>query len=1636
MSVARYTKILILVTWFSGGLAFSQTPFRLANPIAIAQSGGGWNVSPAAGAVTMSLPVATVQGELPIPLVMGMNASHAVQVNHLWQSIRIRVYTEDGRWYWSNEWVDQGQSFLDRPMYATLHFGYITGGATYASVPEAPTYVLEDGRSLRKEEFSAFTSLSSGTFDLAQKFGFSAKAASAVMIDLSGTLGVYTAGPTEFGSWQGTLHAHNPVNYGAAPTQYTVLMDKDRARVYAFVATFNAWVPILWVDRFGHSVTFQWTQTTSGLGAGMSAAHCVEASNQRGKGVKLSWATYLSSVTTEVELVRADFVGVAAPSLYVKGYPGLSNARPNTMSALTASSGVISPDVPGPIMRPTLVQVGSPDVVAMPSWGGATPVMPLAPPPSNPTASPTMTWSFGYDGNHASLASATDALGVQASWVYSTNMFITPGGMGSGRLLDPIGIWEASIDDTYVFAARQMDLLDSATNETWRQTWTRTLPDGGAQTQWQTIYKAWFTSKGTPGRSTELNYAPTTSERDYSNGSLMSYRVLAADGSVLTTQTNTMVPGGVNSTASRLLGTTTIRKGEPDRTVVVTYVDSKNLQIQQKKLYVGTIYVNEPPAQTTVYEWDTLFNLLDFNRPTSVTSTRFNLPNGATIAPASVVRTAYDSTTNLPSHVYRDGGATGKDGQSLSYDSEGRANFMEVAHDESGFSGIAPYNLSVGFDSATGLPQTKTTSFVDPDSTNQRSTVVESQGNFDSAGRPRMITSARGLITSLDYDLRGRVRTKSTDGGAATTYAFPDERTTTITQNSRITTERRDGFGRLLSRSNPDGSRTEFIYDIYGRLVSQREITWNGSGRSTATGYDDLDRVSSQLSPNGTGVSIVYSVESGAYATSNELAVIARSAMGTGISSKEYRDVFGQVVKQIAPTGEITTAIYDGLGNQTKITITPPAGSSVMTAQDRVFGYDALGRMVSKAEPETGTITFGNFNGLNQPCLVNEGVVSNQATRSRTLLFDGIGRLRRASGGSDSLSYVYQGADLQSAISSHGPESVVQSYQYWPDATKGKRLKQESTNTVGISPGFSPTIQYDYDAIGRLNSITYPSLRVVTYDYDQDSRIIGIKNNGQPLVSNIGFDDWGNRSTINFASGANSEWKSKDFGLHLDTWTVKYSTSTTLSGPRSYGYDTAERLTQAGEWSISPDASGRVLAANATSLGINTTHGHDAYGNNIYHSPTGSGVPPTMNYFSFGPQPSNGVPGGNTGWSINGMGEATQIGLATGSTQGIALGWDGLGRLAAASATPNGVIQTYRYAPSGMRINVIDAAQSANNRRFAYSTGGLLLADYNDSGWKRDVVYLGSEAIAEIDGTGVYELHNDHLGTPRVITRGSSIAGTQTFGPYGEYIANYSSGYQPLTGYTGHIQTDATNLIYTRGRYYSPAWHRFLNSDQGVDENQLNQRAYVGGSPFMATDPSGMCGKWVQSQSSSVGDGPWVPGIWYWVDEPCGGGELIGPIPGPGGQGGGGGNGGPAGPGNSVSPPSPQPNPPSQKHKDCVNSCQNKSLLVNGVSIALGTASILTAEVPLLSGSLNVLGTFWSASARDGRGILAGMYSSIGSGIQQAAKTEVSIGLKAVMRGVGSSVNIGATLYGVANSVKDLSQDLSSKCEEQCKDVQ
>jgi RHS repeat-associated protein len=1037
-----------------------------------------------------------------------------------------------------------------------------------------------------------------------------------------------------------------------------------------------------------------------------------------------------------------------------------------------------------------------------------------------------------------------------------------------------------------------------------------------------------------------------------------------------------------------------------------------------------------------------------------------------------------------------------------------------------------------------------------PDGSGPSISLTRTFSDFDGAGRPRTIQDERGLSTRQEYDSLGRPLKLVPPAGEVTTLSYPDEHTKVIVRGLASTTERTDGFGRLISRDLPDGSREEFSYDEFGREEARIVVSSDAAHerRNAAQSlYDALDRPTSRVSPGGALQGMTYSVDPGF--PQYTLVTRTLNTPGTVSITKEYRDALGRVVRQESPNRDITEFTFDETGSLAKVLLTPAGGG---TPQVREFKYDEGGRLIRRFEPETGTTLFEDFNGFGQP-----GTIKEAEGRVRTLAYDGLGRLLRMTGGRENLSYVYNGLDLEEASSQSDGVEVKQRFEYRGPA---KQLSLEET----IQPGLLSQIRYGYDAVSaRMNAITYPNGRVVDYTRDGLGRITAISQNGSPVVSKISFDGWGNRSRVAFASGAYSDWKAKDFGLHLDQWNIGYvagnGSVTALDGTRFFQYDSAERLTMAGDWDhLEHDLQGQLKVANSSSLALGTTPGFDAYGNNTSHALTGSGlgaVPAeTLNPFAFNPMPDNRMPGmqangvSPSGWVINGRGEATQVGMATGSTQSLGLTWDGLGRLR--TVAYGGGVQSYLYAPSGMRVALMESASIGGSRRYAYTGEGLLLSEYAEAGaggtstltaglsattgkektkiktkrtkggmaymlppgeedpyplpagawivqpsgpttaqvgqpvtfvgetdagttlswtfgdgasvytgttshayaapgtytatfrasgvnlvastasvtitvvaagprinsfmaaattipegggtdlswdvsnatqvtitglgtvpatgtarvtptenstylltasgsgnpvtavvqitvvpapviqafvsepatiqsgqaakltwsvshatsysldqgigavngtwamvwpgasrtftltatnqqngisvtrtasttvyvgaasnaaWMRDVIYLGTEAIAEIDAAGVHELHNDHLGSPTIITSRSSaqIEGRQVFGPFGERVK--SEDYLPLTGYTGHVQRDATGLIYMRGRFYSPAWHRFVNSDQGVDPNSWNQMAYVGGSPFMATDPSGMFSAvCINGQAFDQDSGAWI----------------------------------------------------------------------------------------------------------------------------------------------------------------------------------
>lgn len=1434
-------------------IAVATVP-ETSNPVLSLRS-NGWAANARRGTLTVGLPLGTIPGEIPVPIVYGVQGTFSVD------TYKYRDPDEPT----DVKFPTYRAAAVIRPAFGTIHFGFIRNAYTLPDGSQEPSItLLEDGQEY--DGVVPFATAHDGVaLKLPKAYGFAMP--TSPMVDNGSAHLLYDTTAAGMGSAASAqVNAHLPSGFGAASTTYKVVMDASIARVFASVPALGGWVPVLWLDRFGHSVTFQWNRSTSNLPSGATALTTLVITNNHGRGAQLSWADW-SDNTAIHDLVRVDFTGMSAPSMLVQGYAGTTGALPqgfpNIPPRYTSDGpGIVAPpsSTGGPIGRPTLVRKGDPNTVPQPLWQGSViqPQIVASAGPSFSTQEWSLSWDASGESSHAALRSVTSPTGLTSVFtlapygpVTNPNEPFTNGG-GSG-----------------VFGVSQVDDSDGS-GAAHRITWNRspaisTLPTTVAiQDSWPSI--------GAADRQWILTY-PASGVG--ASDDVPSQTVLAdASGNPLVTSVSALVFAGTDSLGTQAQQVTTTYAssvGAPNTQALYAFADNDNLQVSQvtNRVWNGSAFVNTSQSQETYApRWD----MLDGGDLTSTTLTRYSA-SGAAMLPVQTQTRVYDAPASgqVPQlqlmKSYQQVGAW-QHGTALGYDSDGRPSSQSVYDSQDGGSTIAPSpnSTTLGYDSASGTLASATTSYTVPGASN--GTLTQTQGGMDANGRPTTFTDAKGVVTTAAYDLLGRVIHVAKAGQAAMDIAWSgDGLTRTRTQNGLSETETYDGFGRLLKQTSPDGRSVEYFYDGDGRKASQTEragvLTNPATGqaypaRQTDWSYDLLDRVTSETDPDTVTTNL-------SYAASGQNTVKDVVNATTGLKVEETDDPFGQAVKRQTFDGatsvKLATYAYDGMGHLIQVVETDPSG----VAQTRTFTYDANGRLTSKSEPETGTQNFNAFNALGQPNSIAEGVqtpVSPQSGqtpmplppfRTRALVYDGLGRLVSQTNKADGLNYTYSGAFLTSASTTSNGWTVSQSFGYLP-AANGALLQTETTT----QPDFTATLQYSYDSNGRVASLTYPDGRVASYGYDALSRVNAVNQaptgSASPVgVATAGYDPgWGYRSSLAFASGASSVWSTQADGIHLNKWSIQLPNGTKLDGDRLYNYDASkDNLSQAGEWSLVHDHLGRLVGASASSLGnYSATYGYDAFDNATSASVSGA-TPPQAIGFTFGALPLNRTPGTTTGgsatgWTYDAAGEATNFAAAPGSSSVTGLQWDGLGRMVQVNAP--GLTEQEGYAPSGLRVRREESVASLS-RRYVYTSGGLLLAEYvpkTGGGWQwnRDVVYLGSQAIAEVDGAGTHELHSDHLGTPRVITTASGgtsvIEGRQNYGPYGETFPAMDSGYQPLTGYTGHVQTDPTGLIYMRGRFYTPIWHRFVNSDQGADPSTWNQMAYVGGSPMMATDPTGL----------------------------------------------------------------------------------------------------------------------------------------------------------------------------------------------------
>ncbi len=122
---------------------------------------------------------------------------------------------------------------------------------------------------------------------------------------------------------------------------------------------------------------------------------------------------------------------------------------------------------------------------------------------------------------------------------------------------------------------------------------------------------------------------------------------------------------------------------------------------------------------------------------------------------------------------------------------------------------------------------------------------------------------------------------------------------------------------------------------------------------------------------------------------------------------------------------------------------------------------------------------------------------------------------------------------------------------------------------------------------------------------------------------------------------------------------------------------------------------------------------------------------------------------------------------------------------------------------------------------------------------------------------GLFYVHNDHLGTPQVITDSNqAVVWKADYDPFGKATVTTETITNNVR-FPGQYFDGETGLHYNYFRYYDPGTGRYVTSDPIGLAGGLNSYGYVGGNPVIFVDPFGL----VVSVCTRPINVDWVPNM-------------------------------------------------------------------------------------------------------------------------------------------------------------------------------
>lgn len=354
-------------------------------------------------------------------------------------------------------------------------------------------------------------------------------------------------------------------------------------------------------------------------------------------------------------------------------------------------------------------------------------------------------------------------------------------------------------------------------------------------------------------------------------------------------------------------------------------------------------------------------------------------------------------------------------------------------------------------------------------------------GDYTPLGKPATITAPSGPTTTLSYDFRGNVLSRTT-GGLTTAYAYDlASRLHTITLPGNRTLSYTYTGDRITTIADGQGNSINYTYESKGQRIGE-EIRDPDQALTHALEltYDPAGNLSKRIYADRAEETFTYDV--------------VRNPVGhidpTGVHTELTHDALNRL--SIVTEADATiAAAYTYDGDDNPVTVTDGAGHVTTLA------YDDLGNLRSTSAPDTGlTIAVQDPAG-------NLLTRTDAENRTVSFVYDQLNRPVRQSypGAVRDLLFTYD-QGIVGRVSAIQEEESDRSFAY--DSLS--RLTKE-TRMLG---GTTSVIGYGYDAVtGELASMTYPSGRVLGFSRDLSGRVTGLTLDGASLATDIHYLPFG-----------------------------------------------------------------------------------------------------------------------------------------------------------------------------------------------------------------------------------------------------------------------------------------------------------------------------------------------------------------------------------------------------------------------------------------------------------------------------------------------------------------------------------------------